>query len=411
MANLANHATVGGYPLVGTTQPGGSLTLVPLSIPAAPAVAVVSPPSTAASLTTVADSSSTLAATTYYLDYAWGNSAGTTTVSPEASIAIGTANADAIQFSVTLPADTVETLVGMGTSSGGESQYFTVNTGGTVTYVGTNSAGASATVSGSTLTITVSAPPTDTSITMPTTNTANINGTGSAAGSDLAANTTYYYAATAIAADGTETSMGPTVAWTEGSTAYPITLNLQTVAEAEQLNVYKGTSATSLNFLAAASGLQYTDSGDTATTSQVPPTANQTGSAQFGGLTTRVGGQSTYGMYGMPAVVAGSTNLPLTSTSATQIFSFTPPGDGLYTAKVYLRVTATTTATVTIAYDDSGGSQTYTPSALNDQSLSAGSYSMVDYSFEATSSAAVTLTVTASVANQVYVTSALVGVS
>lgn len=412
MADLVSQSTVGGYPLVGSGQPGGSLQLVPLAVPNTPSVAVVAPPSSALSLSAVADSSSTLAATTYYVAIAWQNASGSTPVgSSEASIALSTADADSIQFSATLPTDVTSVLVGMGTASGGEAQYASVSSAAAITYAGTNSAGVSASVSGSTLTITLAAPPSDTAIAMPSSNTCNVNGSGSAAGSDLAANTTYYYAATAIAADGTETSMGPTVAWTEGSTAYPITLNLQTVAEAEQLNVYKGTSATSLNFLAAASGLQYTDSGDTATTSQVPPTANQTGSAQFGGLTTRVGGQSTYGMYGMPAVVAGSTNAEITSTSAATLWSFTPPGDGLYTAKVYLRVTATTTATVTIAYDDSGGSQTYTPSALNDQSLSAGSYSMVDYSFEATSSAAVTLTVTASVANQVYVTSALVGVS
>ena len=74
-------------------------------------------------------------------------------------------------------------------------------------------------------------------------------------------------------------------------------------------------------------------------------------------------------------------------------------------------MTASTEVTVTLSYDDSGGSQTYTPAALNAQTLAVGSYSMVDYSFEATASAAVTLTVTAGTASQVYVTSALVGVS
>jgi len=129
-------------------------------------------------------------------------------------------------------------------------------------------------------------------------------------------------------------------------------------------------------------------------------------------LSAPAGSTLTWSSAGMPTVVAGSKNDELTTTSATTIWSFTPPADGLYTAKVYLRVvTATTTVTVTLTYDDSGGAQTYTPAALDGASLAVGSYSMVDYSFEATASAAITLTVTAGTASQVYVTSALEGVS
>lgn len=414
MAVLVNQSTVGGYPLVGSGQPGGSLQLVPLAVPNTPSVVVVAPPSSALSLSAVADSSSTLAATTYYVAIAWQNAAGSTTVgSSEASIALSTADADSIQFSATLPTDVTSILVGMGTASGGEAQYASVSSAAAITYAGTNSAGVSASVSGSTLTITLAAPPSDTAIAMPSSNTCNINGSGSAAGSDLAASTTYYYAVTALAFDGTETPPSGIVSWTEGSTAYPITLNLETVAGAQSLNLYKGTTdnVADLNFLANTTSLSYTDSGDTATTSQIPPTHNHTASAAFGGPITQGGGQATYGIYGVPTVVAGSKNLEITSTSATTIWSFTPPADGLYTAKVYLRVTASTTVTVTISYDDSGGSQTYTPDALNDQTLTAKSYSMVAWDFEATPSAAITLTVTTGTANQVYVTSALLGVS
>lgn len=619
MADLTKGTTVGGYSVFGSGMPGSAVTLVPLAVPGAPSVAVVSPPSGALSLSAVADSSSTLAATTYYVDMAYGNASGYTTVgSSQASITLSTADADSISFSAVLPVDVTEILVGMGTASGGEGQYASINSGAVVTYEGGNTTGVSASVSGSTLTVTITAPPTSTSTAMPSTNTANINGSGSAAGSSLASGTTYYYGTTAIAADGKETNLGPVVSWVEGSTAYPITLNLQTVGEAAALNIYKGTSSSVLDFLAQTTLLQYTDSGDVATTSTVPPLSNETAQLNAGGVSTFgdtatieeallgydavtgtinsqiqqvdgdlwltanalydastgdwnrvdtsksafalqiqgnnnipglttpgtiiwtaapgtnpigaflaeggwvnagifasnqnmiVGGinlevdgsgnapysrinqlqgvgtyfsrnafyngsswefddtslpasalailqdgtiqllsapagttvtwdllssvnevglytvtslaigssitqiaqQTTYGNYGVPTVVAGSTNLELTATTATQIFSFTPPIDGMYTVKCYLRVvTASTTVTVTIAYDDSGGAQTYTPAALNAQSLAVGSYSMVDYSFEATGSAAITLTVTAGTANQVYVTSALEGVS
>ena len=285
MADLVSQSTVGGYPLVGSGQPGGSLQLVPLAVPNTPSVAVVAPPSSALSLSAVADSSSTLAATTYYVAIAWQNASGSTPVgSSEASIALSTADADSIQFSATLPTDVTSVLVGMGTASGGEAQYASVSSAAAITYAGTNSAGVSASVSGSTLTITLAAPPSDTAIAMPSSNTCNVNGSGSAAGSDLAASTTYYYAATALAFDGTETPPSGIGSWTEGSTAYPITLNLETVAGAQSLNIYKGTTdhVADLNWLANTTSLSYTDSGDTATTSQIPPVHNHTANAQLG---------------------------------------------------------------------------------------------------------------------------------
>ncbi|SIS88222.1 hypothetical protein [Alicyclobacillus vulcanalis] len=133
-------------------------------------------PSSALNLSTVSNSSSTLAATTYYVNYALMNSQGTTTPgSSEASITISTANAYAITFSVTLPNGATGILVGMGTSSGGEGQYAQISSSGTVTYVGGNSAGVSASVSGSTLTVTITKPPSSTSTAMPSSNTANTN--------------------------------------------------------------------------------------------------------------------------------------------------------------------------------------------------------------------------------------------
>ncbi len=133
-------------------------------------------PSTALSLSTVSNSSSTLAATTYYVNYALMNAQGTTTPgASEASITISTANAYAITFSVTLPSGATGILIGMGTSSGGEGQYAQISSSGAVTYVGGNSSGVSGSVNGSTLTVTITKPPSSTSTAMPSSNTANTN--------------------------------------------------------------------------------------------------------------------------------------------------------------------------------------------------------------------------------------------
>ena len=125
----------------------------------------------------------------------------------------------------------------------------------------------------------------------------------------------------------------------------------------------------------------------------------------------KVAGEATTGTYGVLTTVAATTNTEITTTGGQSLWSWTPPANGLYTVKCYLRVTATTTVTVTVTYTDSGGSQTYTPDAVNAQSLSAGSYSMIDYSLEATSGGAISLSVNVNTANQVYATTALVGVS
>lgn len=126
---------------------------------------------------------------------------------------------------------------------------------------------------------------------------------------------------------------------------------------------------------------------------------------------TKVAGEATTGTYGVLTTVAATTNTEITTTGGQSLWSLTPPATGLYTVKCYLCITATTTVTVTVTYTDSGGSQTYIPDALNAQSLSAGSYSMIDYSLEATSGGAISLSVNVNTANQVYATTALVGVS
>ncbi len=106
--------------------------------------------------------------------------------------------------------------------------------------------------------------------------------------------------------------------------------------------------------------------------------------------------------------LASARNTELTTTAATQIFTFTPTTSGIYRVISYLRViTAATNITLTIAYADSGGAQSYTPAALNATSISVGSHSVIDYTFEAVAGTAITLTVTAGTANQVFVSGVL----
>ena len=130
-----------------------------------------------APLSTVADASSTLQAVPYYISAAYLSATGTTTPgASETSITPVAADAYDIQFQSTLSTTdgTTGILLGMGTASGQEAQYAKISSSGVVTYVGTNAAGVSASVSGSTLTVTISKPPSDTSYAMPAANTATV---------------------------------------------------------------------------------------------------------------------------------------------------------------------------------------------------------------------------------------------
>ncbi len=134
--------------------------------------------------------------------------------------------------------------------------------------------------------------------------------------------------------------------------------------------------------------------------------------ATFNGSLTTIGGQTTAGTYGALATLAVTENQEITSTSTTTLWSITPPANGIYSVKCYLRViTAATTVTLTLSYADSGGAQTYTPSALNAQSIAVGSHGVVAFDFEAVTGTAIVLSITCGTADQVYVTSALVGVA
>jgi hypothetical protein len=102
---------------------------------------------------------------------------------------------------------------------------------------------------------------------------------------------------------------------------------------------------------------------------------------------------------------AQASNTLLTTTNATNVVTLTPTALANYTVGVYLRVvTATTNVTVAISYTDSGGAQVNT--VLNVQAIPVGSYSCPLIFLESTASA-ITVTVTAGTANQVYASASI----
>ena len=370
---------------------------------------VVTPPTTALSPSLVADSSSTLAATTYYVATAFGNTNGDTPVgSSQASIAIATANTDDIRFDVTVPSGATYAIVGLGTATGGESQYAKVSTTATVTFVGTNSAGLTATVSGGVLTITITAPQTDTSTAMPTTNTAYLVGSG--------------YEFVAAIGDNTTTT------WTDNLKDSSVGTGMPTSSSSPAWNGEAVTAAvptvnstgTTMDFNGPVTGTDFVATG----------IAGATASSRYAGATT--GGAPTTGTFavgdfvvdhagaiwlctvaGSPGtwkavnpVVADPAEVELTTTTATTIFTYTPATSGRFALWMLARVvTAATTVTATLTYTSSSGAQTYT--IWNAQSLAVTDNAAIPYYFQALAGDAITLTVTAGTANQVYIDATL----
>lgn len=112
---------------------------------------------------------------------------------------------------------------------------------------------------------------------------------------------------------------------------------------------------------------------------------------------------------GKTTVMATASNTLLTTTSATTIITYTPTVQKNFLLGIYYRViTGTTNVTITVTYTDDTGVQTNT--MLNAQSSAVGSYSLVPLFINAKPTGAITITATASVANQVYVSANIQGV-
>jgi hypothetical protein len=96
-------------------------------------------------------------------------------------------------------------------------------------------------------------------------------------------------------------------------------------------------------------------------------------------------------------------------TTAKNIATLTPAAASNFLVGIYFRVaTSPVNVTVVVTYTDVAGAQTTT--MVNTQAFAIGSYSLSDLFINASSGAAITVTVTASIANQVFVSSTIVEV-
>ena len=99
--------------------------------------------------------------------------------------------------------------------------------------------------------------------------------------------------------------------------------------------------------------------------------------------------------------VATGKEVELTTTGSTTIVTYTPTSAGNFWIAVYFRVvTGTTAVTVAATWTDVSGSQTLT--LLNAVSKVTGSYAMVGFLVNSIASNAITVSITAGTANQVY---------
>lgn len=102
-------------------------------------------------------------------------------------------------------------------------------------------------------------------------------------------------------------------------------------------------------------------------------------------------------------------DVPLTTVDATQIATFVPPAAGNYVVYLYLRATVPLTVTAVLTYSDGGGAQTNTV-YVNQSITAAESFNVLPLFINATSAAPITITVTSSVANALYVSASILGV-
>lgn len=110
----------------------------------------------------------------------------------------------------------------------------------------------------------------------------------------------------------------------------------------------------------------------------------------------------------MPAVVANASDTQMTTTGATTVVTYTPLAQGNFWVDIYYRVvTGATTVTLALTYTDGSGAQTNT--LVNLVATAVGSYAVSRLYINATT-AAITVTATASVANRLFVSSTITGV-
>lgn len=135
---------------------------------------------------------------------------------------------------------------------------------------------------------------------------------------------------------------------------------------------------------------------------------NPSGNIFQEGRTAGVSGVSTAGNFGVATVVAYAYEVELTGTAAQIVCQFTPTVDGLFEIRAYFRVvTGTTTVNVYATFTDASNTA-QTIQLLPSTSEAVGDYSCLSVTVGATTSNFITLWGSATVANQVYVSGAII---
>lgn len=113
-------------------------------------------------------------------------------------------------------------------------------------------------------------------------------------------------------------------------------------------------------------------------------------------------------------IVASAVSTELTTTSATNIVTYTPSTTGIFNVQAYFTIiTAATTVLITLSWTDPNSSTIvtfnwYAASGGVGLLTNTGSYSLADMTINAKSGAAITVSATAGTANQVYVSAVIV---
>ncbi|MDR3598122.1 hypothetical protein [Clostridium sp.] len=115
--------------------------------------------------------------------------------------------------------------------------------------------------------------------------------------------------------------------------------------------------------------------------------------------------------------VSSSKDLLINSLNSQTIAAYTPSTSGNFEIKAYLRILSVVNITVLVNYTDNTGAKTKAllpdniglsfPTSTGIQAYKTGSYALKPLFINATAGTAITITATASIGNQVYISSAI----
>lgn len=380
---VSSAVAVANAAIAWSALPTGPSTVVARRLYRSPAIPN---PATALSLTQAAGSTGFTAGETVYVAYALSNSAGTTTPgSSQASINIATAG-NTIGTSVTLPSTASGIWLYVGTASG-PLALAQVDSAGTITYSGGVTAGLAVSVSGSTLTLTISAVASSTGASPATANTANtgvyglvatipnnsqttwidnvadsalgtaaptINTTGSGLAFPLLAanppnpvagqvaihdsSTLGGYVAEVWTGTAWQNVAGPDVAFTDLPQTWTAPQGLAATGPSGSSTDNYGSYAWDWNYVASGTAGTVVESVDQFGDWTLSVGGSPVAQVSTTGALITVGGQSTVGPVGVGAVVGVTEAQVVTSTAQTRILTVAVPVTGLYWVAGYVRI-------------------------------------------------------------------------